>query len=203
MGNAAVMQNKGTAASFTASMLRRGTKNKSFQQINDEIDKLKSNVGIYGDGQTVNVSVTTTKENLSGILNLIGEIIKQPAFAQAEFDKLKEERISENESSRSEPQAIASRIFSKTLNPYPKDDFRYEMSFDEEKEALNKLTLADVKNFYERFYTTSNTTAAVVGDFDEPSLIISLNNLLDKWGSPVLYERAKEPYFDVAAVNEK
>jgi len=167
------------------------------------IDKLKSNVGINGNGQTVNVSVTTTKENLSGILNLIGEIIKQPAFAQAEFDKLKEEQISDLESSRSEPQAIAFRVYSKTLNPYPKDDFRYEMSFDEEKEALNKLTLADVKNFYERFYTTSNATAAIVGDFDEPSLIISLNNLLDKWGSPVLYERAKEPYFDVTPVNEK
>jgi zinc protease len=203
MGNAAVMQNKGTAASFTASMLRRGTKNKSFQQINDEIDKLKSNVGIRGDGQTVNVSITTTKENLSGILNLIGEIIKQPAFAQAEFDKLKEEQISNLESSRSEPQSIAFRVFGKTLNPYPKDDFRYEMSFDEEKDALNKLTLADIKNFYERFYTTSNATAAIVGDFDEPSLVISLNNLLDKWGSPVLYERAIEPYFDVTPVNEK
>ena len=34
-------------------------------------------------------------------------------------------------------------------------------------------------------------------------MVISLNNLLDKWGSPVLYERAIEPYFDVTPVNEK
>jgi zinc protease len=203
MGNPTVLQNKGMVASFTAAMLKRGTRNKTFQQINDEIDRLKSNVNIFGSGQTVNISVTTTKENLNGILNLVGEMIKQPVFAQSEFEKLREERLADLDQQRSEPQAIASRLFNKTLNPYAKDDFRYVMSFDEEAIALKKITLDEVKNFYDRFYTTSNATAAIVGDFDEPALIITLNNLLDKWGAPVLYDRAKEPYFDVPAANEK
>ncbi len=203
IGNPAVLQNKGLAASFTASMLKRGTKNKTFQQINDEIDKLKSNVAIFGSGQEVSINITTTKENLNGILNLVNEMIKQPAFSKQEFDKLKEEQSAEIDQQRSEPQAIASKLFNKTLNPYPKDDFRYVMSFDEEKEALNKLTIDDVKNFYNRFYSTNNATVAIVGDFDEPSLIITLNTLLDKWGAPVLFDRAKDLYFDVPAVNEK
>lgn len=203
IGNPAVLQNKGLAASFTASMLKRGTKNKTFQQINDEIDKLKSNVAIFGSGQEVSINITTTKENLNGILNLVNEMIKQPAFSKQEFDKLKEEQSAEIDQQRSEPQAIASKLFNKTLNPYPKDDFRYVMSFDEEKEALNKLTIDEVKNFYNRFYSTNNATVAIVGDFDEPSLIITLNTLLDKWGAPVLFDRAKDLYFDVPAVNEK
>lgn len=203
IGNPAVLQNKGLASSFTADMLKRGTKNKSFQQINDEIDRLKSNVSINGSGQEVNVNITTTKENLNGILNLVNEMIKQPAFSQQEFDKLKEEQLASIDQQRSEPQAIASNLFEKTLNPYPKEDFRYVMSFDEEKDALNKLTIDDVKNFYNRFYSTNNATVAIVGDFDEPSLIITLNNLLDKWGAPVLFDRAKDLYFDVTPVNEK
>src|SRR5690606_24939564 len=178
-------------------------KNKSFQQINDEIDRLKSNVSINGSGQEVNINITTTKENLNGILNLVNEMIKQPAFSQQEFDKLKEEQLASIDQQRSEPQSIASNLFEKTLNPYPKVDFRYVMSFDEEKEALNKLTIDDVKNFYNRFYSTNNATVAIVGDFDEPSLIITLNNLLDKWGAPVLFDRAKDLYFDVTPVNEK
>lgn len=203
IGNPAVLQNKGLASSFTADMLKRGTKNKSFQQINDEIDRLKSNVSINGSGQEVNINITTTKENLNGILNLVNEMIKQPAFSQQEFDKLKEEQLASIDQQRSEPQSIASNLFEKTLNPYPKEDFRYVMSFDEEKEALNKLTIDDVKNFYNRFYSTNNATVAIVGDFDEPSLIITLNNLLDKWGAPVLFDRAKDLYFDVTPVNEK
>ena len=203
IGNPAVLQNKGLASSFTADMLKRGTKNKSFQQINDEIDRLKSNVSINGSGQEVNINITTTKENLNGILNLVNEMIKQPAFSQKEFDKLKEEQLASIDQQRSEPQSIASNLFEKTLNPYPKEDFRYVMSFDEEKEALNKLTIDDVKNFYNRFYSTNNATVAIVGDFDEPSLIITLNNLLDKWGAPVLFDRAKDLYFDVTPVNEK
>lgn len=203
IGNAAVMQNKGTVAGFTASMLQRGTKNKTYQQINDEFDRLKANIGIFGGGQTVSVSVTTTKENLIGALNLVTEILRQPSFPQSEFDKLKEERLADIEQQKSEPQSISRNVFNRLLNPYSKDDFRYVKTFEEEADAVRALTLADVKNFYERFYSTANATGAIIGDFDEPQLIIALNSMLDKWGAPVLYDRAKEPYFDVAAGNQK
>lgn len=203
IGNAAVLQNKGTVSSFTASMLQRGTKNKSFQQLNDEFDKLKAQVNIGGSGQNVSISIATTKENLVGVLNLVTEILRQPAFAQSEFDKLKDEALAGIEQQKSEPQSLADNLYNRALNPYQKDDFRYTKSFEEQAEDLKKLTLDDVKNFYSRFYSTSNATVAVVGDFDEPQLIIALNSMLDKWGAPVLYDRAKEPYFEVTAINQK
>lgn len=203
VGNEAVMQNKGTVASFTASMLRRGTKNKSYQQINDEFDRLKANVSISGSGQLVSVTAQATKDNFIETLRLISEVLRQPAFAQSELDKLKEEELASIDQQKSEPQSMASDVFNRLTNPYPKDDFRYPMTFDEQSAAIKSLKLEDIKNFYARFYTGTHATLGIVGDFDEQPLLVVLNNMLDKWVAPVLYDRAKEPFFDVPATSQK
>jgi zinc protease len=203
IGNEQVMKNKGTVAQLTASMLRRGTKNKTFQQINDEFDRLKANMSISGNGQIVNVNCQTVKENFISALGLITEVLRTPAFSQQEFEKLKEEELSNIEQQRSEPQSIAGNLFERALNPYPKDDFRYPKNFDEQVAAVNELKVEDLKSFYERFYTATHATVAVVGDFDEEPLQIALNTMLNKWTAPVLYDRAKDIYFDVASTSQK
>lgn len=203
IGNEQVMKNKGTVAGLTAAMLRRGTKNKTYQQINDEFDRLKANVNISGNGQIVNVSCQTTKENLINVLGLITEILRTPVFSEQEFEKLKDEEIANIEQQRSEPQAIAGNLFERALNPYPKDDFRYPKSFDEQVAAVKELKADDLKTFYDRFYTATHATVAVVGDFDDEPLLIALNTLLNKWTAPVLYDRAKDLYFDVKPTSQK
>ncbi len=202
IGNESVMNNKGVISSFTARMLRRGSTNFSYQELNDKLDQLKANVSINGSGQGVRVRVQTVRENLIEVLGLVTEMLRQPAFAQTEFEKVVEEELTDIEQQRSEPQAIASNMFQRILNPYPKEDFRYPMTFDEEVKAVKALKLTDLKNFYNRFYTSQHATLAVVGDFDEPALTKALNKMLDKWTAPVLYTRAKDKHFEVAARNE-
>lgn len=203
IGNQPVMQNKGTTAQLTASMLRRGTRNKTYQQINDEFDRLKANVSIFGNGQTVSVSVQTIKENFIPVLSLLTEVLRTPAFSAQEFEKLREEELANIEEQRSEPRAIASNLFQRTLSPYPKDDFRYVMTFDEQVAAIKSLKVEDLVSFYTRYYTSAHATLAVVGDFDEQPLLISLNSMLNKWDAPVLYDRAKTIYFDVPSTTTK
>ncbi len=107
------------------------------------------------------------------------------------------------EQQKTDPQAIADNLFERTLNPYPKNDFRYNMTFDEQTAAIKNLTLNDVISFYNRLYTSTHATLAIVGDFDEQPLLTALNTMLDKWVAPVLYDRAKADYFDVASVSQK
>jgi zinc protease len=203
IGNQPVMQNKGTIAQLTASMLRRGTKNKTYQQINDEFDRLKANVSINGSGQTVSISMQTVKENFINALALLKEVLRTPAFSSQEFEKLREEELSNIEQQKSEPTSIASNLFDRALNPYPKDDFRYPMTFDEQVAAIKSLKVEDLKSFYDRYYSSTHATVAVVGDFDEQPLLTSLNTMLEKWVAPILYDRAKDVYFDVASTNTK
>ncbi|HEX8039298.1 MAG TPA: insulinase family protein, partial [Chryseosolibacter sp.] len=112
--------NKGTAAEFAASMLDKGTARHTRQQIKDEFDRLKANVYIGGGATQAFINITTTRPNLPDVLKLVDELLKEANFPQDEFEKLKNERLADIETSRSEPQAIAMNEIQRHINPFPK-----------------------------------------------------------------------------------
>jgi len=203
IGTQATLQNKATISSFTAGMLDLGTKNHTRKQISDEWDKLKAKVNIGGGGQTVSVSIETVKDKLVPVLQLVTEILRQPVFPADEFEKMKQEELADIDQNKSEPQAIASNLFSRMLNQFDKNDFRYPMTFDEEAAAVKSVSLDEVKKFYADFYQSENATVGVVGDFDEAGVTAELKNMLEFWRAPNKYEHAVDPYWDIAAKSEK
>ena len=64
IGSEAALQGRAAVAELTAAMLRRGTRSRSQQQINDQLDALKSTVSIGGSGQTVSIRVVSTRDRL-------------------------------------------------------------------------------------------------------------------------------------------
>ncbi len=203
MGSVATLMNKAEVASLCASMLERGTAKYTYQQLGDELDKLKSSVNIYQNGQALNITVQTTRENLNPTIALIREMLRTPTFPAAEFDKLKEEELAGIESQKSEPQAIAGNVFDRLTNNYPKGDFRYASTFEEQAAGIKAVTIDDVKNFYKQFYQGTNATLALVGDFDEQEVIAAFTPVFNGWTSAVKYEEAKEEHYEAAAKTEK
>jgi zinc protease len=202
IGTEKTLENKSTIANLTAAMLNRGTKTKTREQISDAFDKLKAQVSFWGYGQSVSVNINTTKENLGGTLKLVTEILRQPNFPAGEFDKLKDEELSNIEQQRSDPQSLAYNTYSRITNPYPKGHFKYKMNFDEQVEATKSAKADDLKQFYNNFYGSAGATVALVGDFDETTALTGLKAMLAGWKAPQKYERTPSPFFDVAAKNE-
>ena len=97
-----------TAADLAADMLTKGTAKHTRQQFQDELDKLKARVSISGGATQANVSIETTRDNLIPALKLVAEALKQPIFPTEEFEKLKQENLTQIESQKSEPTAKAS-----------------------------------------------------------------------------------------------
>ncbi|WP_324670691.1 pitrilysin family protein [Hymenobacter sp. GOD-10R] len=196
-GDEKSLTNKPVVASMTASMLERGTKTRSYQQIRDELDKLKSRAYVYGGTQTASVTVETAKENLPAVMKVVTDYLKNPSFPEAEFNKLREERLAGLEAQKQEPQAIAFSTSQRLLNPYPKGHPLYVMTFDEEIEALKALTLNEVKQFYKDFYGADNAALAVVGASDEATVRTLVKNDLAKWKASKPYTRIARTYQDV------
>ncbi|QHV94890.1 M16 family metallopeptidase [Spirosoma endbachense] len=181
MGDETSLANKMTAAGFTASMLERGTKTRSYQQIKDELDKLKTRAYVYSSGQSAIVSIETSKENLPAVMKIVTDYLRNPTFPEAEFNKLKEERLAQIESQKQEPQSIAFNVAERTMNPYPKGHVWYTKTFDEDIDDIKKLTINDVRQFYKDYYGTQNAVVSAVGAFDEAMIRTILKNDLGKW----------------------
>jgi zinc protease len=201
-GDEKSLMNRATAGQFTGQMLMRGTKKHTRQQIQDEFDKLKARVSVFGGPTNANVSIETIRENFPAVLRLVGEILREPAFLDSEFDQLRQETLAGIEEQRSQPEAVAGTAFSRHLNPYPKSDVRYTTTPDEDIAEVNAATVDDVRKFYADFYGGSTGEIAVVGDFDAKEIEKLANDLFGAWKSPRPFSRLVTVYQDIPAKNE-
>jgi zinc protease len=202
-GDQASLAGKAMVASFTGQILIRGTKTKSRQQIQDEIDRLKARINVGGGATGATANVETVEANLAGSLRLAAEILRTPAFPESELEPMRQLRIASIESGKSEPTAIASIEFSRHLNPWPRDDVRYTGTFEEQVADAKKVTLEDMRQFYQRFYGASNGEFVVVGQFDPAQVEKLAAELLGNWKSPAPYERLANPYRKIEPVDRK
>ena len=194
---------KSVIGAFTASMLDKGTRQKSRQQIKDTLDRLKARVGIGGGASSVTASIETDREHLAEVLQLVREILREPVFPADEFEKLKQEWLASIEQQKSEPDALAGNLFARISRPpYPPDDPRYTRTFPEQTVAIESTTLDQVKEFYQTFYGASNATGAVVGDFDAKQIEHALREAFADWKNPAPYQRIAEDYQTVPAREE-
>lgn len=184
-----LVKNKGTVGTLTASMLNKGTKNKTRQQIQDELDKLKAKVNFSGTALNLAVTIETTKENLPAVMKLVTEMLKESTFPGEELDKLKQQNIAALEQQRSEPTDVAVLELRRYINPYRKEDPRYIPTIDESIAMINAVSADDVKNFAKDFYGASNAYVSVVGDFDATATKALISDELANWKSPAVYTR--------------
>src|SRR3989442_2419560 len=164
-------------------MLMRGTTEHTRQQLQDELDRLKARLNVFGGATGVTVTIETVKENLPKVLELAAEVLRQPAFPAVEFESLRQRQIAAVENQKSEPNAIASQAYARHMNPYPKGDVRYVPTFDEQIEELRSVTVDQLKKFHADFYGASNGEAAVVGDFDAEDVQKTVSTQLGSWKS--------------------
>ena len=199
-GTVESLNGKSTAASLAIATLIRGTKNKNRQQIQDELDRLKAQVEIGGGATNVTATIQTVRENLPAAMRLVAEVLKEPAFPETEFDQIKKSDLTNAESGKSEPQAIAPVELARAMNPHPKGDVRATLLPAERIEELQKTTLADAKKFYQDFVGASNAELAIVGDFDPQEMLKLAEQLFGSWKSPAPFQRVSDPYRKIEPV---
>ena len=195
---------KPAVAQLVGAVLMRGTKNKSRQQIQDEMDKLKSQIHVSGGVNNASASIQTVEANLAGALKLAAEILREPSFPESEFEQVRQQLIASIEEGRSDPQAMAVRGLQRRINSiYTRGDVRYVGTVDEEIEDLKKVTLVEAKKFYQQFYGASEGEFTVVGQFDKVEIQKLGEDLFGNWKAAAPYARILTPYRKIEAANLK
>jgi len=147
-------------------MLLRGTRKRTREQIQDELDRLKTQLRVFGGATGATVTLETTRDQFADSMRLAAEILREPSFPAAEMEQLRQERLAGLEDSKNEPQQKAFTTLAKHLNPWPKSDPRYPSSPEEDIESTTAVSLAEAKQFWDDFYGAGAAEIAVVGDVD-------------------------------------
>ena len=195
-GDAKALEGKHPRGEFAADMLLRGSAHHTRQQLADAFDRLKATVHITGNEEGARIALETTRENLPEVIQLLVEVLREPAFPANEFETLRQEQLAGQEALRSEPQAIASLAYQRHLSPWPKGHPRYVGTLDEAIADTKAVTVEETKAFHHAFYGAGNGEFALVGDFDPKEVQDLVTRLLGDWKSPSPFTRIANLYQD-------
>ncbi len=167
-------------ATLAMNMLDEGTKAKNSIEISKELAALGATLGAGSNLDTSNVSLSTLKSTLDRALNLYADVILNPAFPQADFERLQKLQIATIQSEKSQPIAMALRVFPGLLygashaygNPYTGTGT---------EDSVAKLRREDLVKFHGTWFKPNNATLVVVGDTTLAEIQPKLEALFAGW----------------------
>lgn len=156
----------------TGELLRRGTTNRSKEQLDEEIDFLGANLSTSSTG----VFASSLSKHKEKLMELMADIVLNPAFEQEELDKIITQTKSGLEASKDNPQAIASNVQAALL--YGKDHPYGEIVTEE---TVDNITMEDAKKYYQTYFRPNIAYLAIVGDISVKEAEKLVKKYLGKW----------------------
>ncbi|HGY54133.1 MAG TPA: insulinase family protein [Caldithrix abyssi] len=167
-------------ANMTMSMLDEGTKNRTSLQISEELALLGADLQAGSNLDVSTVSLSALKENLKESLDLYADVILNPIFPEKEFERLKKQQIAQINREKQTPIQMALRVFPGLLYG-PNHAYGNPFTGTGTIEALNKMTIADLKKFHQTWFKPNNATIIVVGDITMDEIKSELEDIFDDW----------------------
>jgi zinc protease len=201
-GSVESLMGRRTAATLLPALLDKGTTSLSRQQVQDRQTALKSTINIRGDAQAINVSIQSTREHFVAMIELVGDLLRNPILPANALEEVRQQALSGIEQSRKEPQALVSNTLERYGNPYPVGDLRAARTFDELVADLQAVNIEQVREIHRQFLGASNAQFAAVGAMDEAAVNAALARALGAWVSKTPFERAPRPLIPLTLMRQ-
>ncbi len=163
--------------SLMGNMLSEGTKTLPKAAFDEAVDKIGATVNLTSTGGYTSALTRYFKNAFT----LMGQALKEPAFTQESFDKLKTQQLTGLKAQEKSAKAIAFRVdnalaYGKT---HPSGEFETE-------ETVQNLTLQDAKDFYSKYITPSRSYLTIIGDITPSDAKLLATEVFGAWKGAAL-----------------
>lgn len=168
-------------ASLTASALAEGTERLDAGALADEFERLGGSLSSYATWDASHVRTTVLSSRLEPALALLAEVVRKPAFAERELNRLKDERLAELLELKSEPRGLADERFVSSLY---KRTSRLSIQEGGSERTVSGLTVDACRAWHGTQFAPAITTLIVVGDVDPEHVRRVAHDVLGDWSAP-------------------
>jgi len=168
--------------SYLASrVLERGTKIRSSDDIAEALDARGVSLTIAANRHVLTVSCTCLSEDFEAMLELIGEIVMQPAFPEEEIEKCKGEVVNAIRQDEDSPAAMAMQNLFAMLYP---NQHPYGRPAKGHVGTVSRIERHDLVALHDARFAPSTATAIIVGDVDRLRAMAAAGRVLGSWRRP-------------------
>lgn len=171
---------------FVGALMDEGSVNTTRQQLQDALIKLRASFNITSYDQGATVFLSAERDTLLPALRVVADVLRQPSFPQAAFDREVKATLASIEASRQEPGVLrqeATRAHYNRARGVTLGHPDYVMSVDERLATVKATTLDDVKRFYADYWSANDAQISVVGALPE-GLAAELEQRFGDWKKP-------------------
>ena len=163
-GAAADPKGKEGLASITASLLSNGaTTTDKLETILEKLYPMAAGYGASVDKEMTNVTGRVHKDNLEGYYALFRNALLSPAFDEADFNRIKAQRLNFLERARrySRDEELSKQLlywmaYEGTAFAHPEEGY---------VDSVKSITVEDVRAFYKQHYTRDNVVVGIGGGY--------------------------------------
>jgi predicted Zn-dependent peptidase len=179
-GNAADPKDKLGTQSLMLALLDEGTDRYSSVQIAEQEERLGASIGAAAGMDRTNVTLTALRPNLTASVDLLADIVRRPAFAPAEVERLRGQQLARIAQEMSEPQGIALRTLPPLL--YGKaHPYGVPFTGTGDPAVVAHVSRDDLAGFHDAWMRPSKAKIFVVGDTSLAEIVPILERSFGDW----------------------
>lgn len=165
-------------ASLTAALLREGTTTRMSAQIAEQQAFLGIRLGSGASLEQTTISLHTPTAVLDSAWALMGDIVLNPTFPEAEVERVRNETLTGLLQLRDRPPAIADRAFNALLYG---ESHPYGRAGGGTEQTVPGITRGDIASFWGTWYKPNAATLIIVGDITVADAERRANALFGAW----------------------
>lgn len=153
--------NQNGIAYLTNALLNEGTIELDADALAQQFEEVGAEfeVASYRDMATVSVRSLNQADIIKPVINTLVQAISKPAFLQAGFKREQAQILMGLKYEAQRPDKLAQKLFfSRLYSDHPYANWEYGQA-----QTVQKLTPADVKAFYKKYYVAKNAIITIVG----------------------------------------
>ena len=169
-------------ANLAMAMLDEGTKSRSALEISEELAMLGASLGSGSNLDQSSVTMSALKTNLDASLELYADVILNPSFPKADFDRLQRQMMAGIQREKVTPIQMALRVFPRLL--YGEGHaYSNPLTGSGTEESVSSMAREDLVTFHQTWIRPNNATLIVVGATTMDEIKPKLEKLFKGWAA--------------------
>ncbi len=200
-GNAADPRDRLGTQTLMLNLMEEGTTSLDSTALAEAQERLGANISTGFDSDRTNVSLYALVPNLRQSMALFADVVRNPAFAPAELERLRNQQLTGIAAELNNPNALAGRATGPALygpnHPYG------AIAGSGTVPSVRAITREDITGFYSSWVRPDNAAIYVVGDTDLRTVVAELNRAFGDWRAPATAKGVKDFTVPIPAPNPR
>jgi zinc protease len=167
-------------ASLAMNMLDEGTATRTALQISDELERLGASLNVGSNLDASFVTLSALKGNLDASLALFADVVLNPSFPAADFERLKKQQLARIQREKVTPNSMGLRVLPQLLYG-PGHAYAVPFTGSGTEAAVAALAREQLQAFHATWFKPNNATLVAVGATTLAELQPKLEKLFAAW----------------------